>query len=92
MNRSRTMLTEDILLEARNLLCIGTFCIGTNQVDLKAAERLGVSAAQSSLCPTPYISGTDPAHFLTFCDFVRSQSSTRHFRILVALVRTADII
>jgi len=45
--RSRTHLTEDILLEARNLLCIGTFCIGTNQVDLKAAERLGVSVVLS---------------------------------------------
>ncbi len=27
---------------AKRLMCIGCFCIGTNQVDLEAAERAGV--------------------------------------------------
>jgi len=30
--RSKTQLTEDILKEAKELLAIGCFCIGTNQV------------------------------------------------------------
>ena len=40
--RSRTKLTKDILDQAENLLCIGCFCIGTNQVDLKAASERGI--------------------------------------------------
>ena len=32
--RSKTQLSETILKQAKNLLIIGCFCIGTNQVDL----------------------------------------------------------
>lgn len=41
--RSKTKLTKAVLDEAKNLLAIGCFCIGTNQVDLKAAADKGVS-------------------------------------------------
>lgn len=40
--RSRTQLTADVLGEAKRLLAVGCFCIGTNQVDLTAAELAGV--------------------------------------------------
>ena len=40
--RSRTQLTADVLAEARKLITIGCFCIGTNQVDLDAAELAGI--------------------------------------------------
>jgi len=40
--RSRTNLTAEVLGEARRLIAVGCFCIGTNQVDLNAAESLGV--------------------------------------------------
>ncbi len=40
--RSKTHITEPVLAAARRLLAVGCFCIGTNQVDLKAANRLGV--------------------------------------------------
>jgi D-3-phosphoglycerate dehydrogenase len=40
--RSRTHLTADILEHAKRLIAVGCYCIGTNQVDLGAAERLGV--------------------------------------------------
>jgi len=40
--RSRTQLTADVLAEARRLMAVGCFCIGTNQVDLEAAARAGV--------------------------------------------------
>ena len=40
--RSRTKLDRDVLDRAKNLLCIGCFCIGTNQVDLKAAKEQGI--------------------------------------------------
>jgi D-3-phosphoglycerate dehydrogenase len=40
--RSRTQITSEVLQYARSLAAIGCFCIGTNQVDLKAAMRLGI--------------------------------------------------
>ncbi len=40
--RSRTQLTEDVLAECPKLMAAGCFCIGTNQVDLKAAQMRGV--------------------------------------------------
>lgn len=40
--RSRTHLTRPVLEEARRLIAIGCFCIGTNQVDLGAALHQGV--------------------------------------------------
>jgi D-3-phosphoglycerate dehydrogenase len=39
--RSRTQLNADVLAEARRLIAIGCFCIGTNQVDLTAARLSG---------------------------------------------------
>ncbi|GGQ24341.1 phosphoglycerate dehydrogenase [Shewanella litoralis] len=40
--RSRTQLTEEVLHHAEKLVAIGCFCIGTNQVDLSTAEKLGI--------------------------------------------------
>lgn len=40
--RSRTHLTKEVLAHAQNLIAIGCFCIGTNQVDLAEAKRLGI--------------------------------------------------
>ncbi|CAI4065551.1 hypothetical protein SUVZ_09G0900 [Saccharomyces uvarum] len=45
--RSKTRLTEKILQHARNLVCIGCFCIGTNQVDLKYAASKGIAVFNS---------------------------------------------
>ncbi|MGY1459042.1 phosphoglycerate dehydrogenase [Luteimonas sp. A534] len=40
--RSRTQLSAEVFAEARRLMAVGCFCIGTNQVDLEAAARAGV--------------------------------------------------
>jgi D-3-phosphoglycerate dehydrogenase len=40
--RSRTQLTAGVLADAKRLLAVGCFCIGTNQVDLGSARRFGV--------------------------------------------------
>ncbi|KAL7753409.1 D-3-phosphoglycerate dehydrogenase 2 [Sorochytrium milnesiophthora] len=45
--RSKTKLSADILREARNLLVVGCFCIGTNQVDLDYAARHGIAVFNS---------------------------------------------
>jgi D-3-phosphoglycerate dehydrogenase len=45
--RSKTKLTERVLKAASKLLVIGCFCIGTNQVDLSAAARVGIPVFNS---------------------------------------------
>jgi len=40
--RSKTQITEKVLQAANKLQAIGCFCIGVNQVDLKAATQQGV--------------------------------------------------
>lgn len=40
--RSRTNLNAKVLSHAKKLVGIGCFCIGTNQVDTKAAQKLGI--------------------------------------------------
>ncbi|MGI8672723.1 MAG: phosphoglycerate dehydrogenase [Luteitalea sp.] len=40
--RSRTQLTAAALQAAPRLMAIGAFCIGTNQIDLAAAETMGI--------------------------------------------------
>lgn len=42
--RSKTHLTETALSSSKELMAIGAFCIGTNQIDLEAATRLGIPA------------------------------------------------
>jgi D-3-phosphoglycerate dehydrogenase len=41
--RSKTQITKNIIEAADKLLAIGAFCIGVNQVDLKAATENGVA-------------------------------------------------
>ena len=41
--RSRTQLTAQVLEHAHKLVAVGCFCIGTNQVDLKAARERGIA-------------------------------------------------
>ncbi len=41
--RSKTQVTAKVLKKAKRLLGIGAFCIGTNQIDLDAAQKKGVA-------------------------------------------------
>jgi len=41
--RSRTQLTREVFATAEKLIAVGCFCIGTNQVDLRAATEHGVA-------------------------------------------------
>lgn len=45
--RSKTQLTANVLKHAHNLLTIGCFCIGTNQVDLEYAASRGICVFNS---------------------------------------------
>lgn len=41
--RSRTQVTPEVLEHGRDLLAIGAYCIGTNQIDLGAASHRGIA-------------------------------------------------
>ena len=41
--RSKTMVTEKVLAKANKLLAIGCYCIGVNQVNMKAATEKGIA-------------------------------------------------
>lgn len=45
--RSKTQLSANVLKHARNLIVIGCFCIGTNQVDLQYAAENGICVFNS---------------------------------------------
>ncbi|KAI8816693.1 uncharacterized protein EV422DRAFT_544518 [Fimicolochytrium jonesii] len=45
--RSKTQLTAEVLAEAKKLLVVGCFCIGTNQVDLEYAASQGIAVFNS---------------------------------------------
>ena len=50
--RSKTQMTEAVLKKAPHLLAVGCFCIGTNQVDLKAAAEAGIAVFNSPFSNT----------------------------------------
>tara|TARA_X000001036_G_scaffold132475_1_gene125298 strand:- start:2289 stop:4211 length:1923 start_codon:yes stop_codon:yes gene_type:complete len=41
--RSKTQVTEKVLSHAKRLLAIGAFCIGTNQIEIKSAQKRGIA-------------------------------------------------
>jgi D-3-phosphoglycerate dehydrogenase len=41
--RSRTQITPEVIKQAADLLAIGAFCIGTNQIDLDGASHRGIA-------------------------------------------------
>ena len=41
--RSKTTVTPEVLAAGKKLISVGCFCIGTNQVDLAQARKLGVA-------------------------------------------------
>lgn len=45
--RSKTKLSQEVLKHAKNLMVIGCYCIGTNQVDLDYAANMGVAVFNS---------------------------------------------
>jgi D-3-phosphoglycerate dehydrogenase len=45
--RSKTKLNEKVLRAAKNLIVVGCFCIGTNQVDLQYAAKNGIAVFNS---------------------------------------------
>ncbi|KAF4507586.1 hypothetical protein G6O67_004070 [Ophiocordyceps sinensis] len=76
--RSKTKLTECVLREAKNLLVVGCFCIGTNQVDLDYAANHGIAVFNSPFANSRSVAELVIAEIITLARQLGDRSSEMH--------------
>lgn len=76
--RSKTKLTEKVLREAKNLLVIGCFCIGTNQVDLEYAAAHGIAVFNSPFANSRSVAELVIAEIITLARQLGDRSNEMH--------------
>ena len=76
--RSKTKLTEKVLQEAKNLLVIGCFCIGTNQVDLEYAAKHGIAVFNSPFANSRSVAELVIAEIITLARQLGDRSLEMH--------------
>lgn len=65
--RSRTQIQSEFLSQSKNLLCVGAFCIGLDQVDLKSATQNGVAVFNSPYSNTRSVAELVIANIVNLC-------------------------
>ncbi|WP_028293706.1 phosphoglycerate dehydrogenase [Oceanobacter kriegii] len=76
--RSRTQLTEEIFEAAEKLIAVGCFCIGTNQVDLKAATKRGIAVFNAPYSNTRSVAELAIAEIIMMMRGVPEKSAVCH--------------
>eukprot|EP01121_Diplochlamys_sp_Union-15-3_P015107 TRINITY_DN4930_c0_g4_i1.p1 TRINITY_DN4930_c0_g4~~TRINITY_DN4930_c0_g4_i1.p1 ORF type:complete len:424 (+),score=52.52 TRINITY_DN4930_c0_g4_i1:46-1272(+) len=76
--RSKTKVTKEILDAAPNLLCIGCFCIGTDQVDLTAAQNKGIPVFNSPFCNSRSVAELIIAQIITLARKLGDRNREMH--------------
>jgi D-3-phosphoglycerate dehydrogenase len=76
--RSRTQLTEKVFNAAQKLVAVGCFCIGTNQVDLKAATRRGIAVFNAPFSNTRSVAELVLAQAILLLRGVPEKSAKAH--------------
>ncbi|ELQ43603.1 D-3-phosphoglycerate dehydrogenase 1 [Pyricularia oryzae Y34] len=76
--RSKTRLSEKVLREAKNLLVVGCFCIGTNQVDLEYAARHGIAVFNSPFANSRSVAELVIAEIITLARQLGDRSNEMH--------------
>jgi len=76
--RSKTKLTARVLAEAKNLIVVGCFCIGTNQVDLKYAASHGVCVFNSPFSNSRSVAELIIGEIITLARQLGDRSSEMH--------------
>jgi len=76
--RSKTKLTARVLKEARNLIAIGCFCIGTNQVDLQYAANHGIVVFNSPFSNSRSVAELVLAEIITLARQLGDRSMEMH--------------
>ncbi|CAK7237340.1 D-3-phosphoglycerate dehydrogenase 2 [Sporothrix bragantina] len=76
--RSRTKLTARVLHAAKNLLVVGCFCIGTNQVDLDYAASHGIAVFNSPFANTRSVAELVIAEIIALARQLGDRSNEMH--------------
>ena len=76
--RSKTKLTARVLSEARNLIVVGCFCIGTNQVDLNYAAEHGIAVFNSPFSNSRSVAELVVAEIISLARQLGDRSSELH--------------
>ena len=76
--RSRTQLTEDVIGAADSLIAVGCFSVGTNQVDLTAAQRKGVPVFNAPFSNTRSVAELTIAEIVMLSRGIFSKSVSAH--------------
>ena len=76
--RSRTQLTEEIFDAAEKLIAVGCFCIGTNQVDLKAATKRGIAVFNAPYSNTRSVAELSLAEIIMLMRGVPAKNAECH--------------
>ena len=76
--RSKTTLTQKVLEHAKNLLAVGCFCIGTNQVELDAAAIQGIPVFNAPFSNTRSVAELVIAEIIMLARKAAQKSSGLH--------------
>ena len=76
--RSRTHLTEEVFAQAKKLVAVGCFCIGTNQVDLAAAEARGIPVFNAPYSNTRSVAELVTGEYLLLLRGIASKNAKAH--------------
>ncbi len=85
--RSRTQLSADIFDAAKKLVAVGCFCIGTNQVDLRAATARGVAVFNAPFSNTRSVAELVIAEAILLLRGVAEKNAAAHRGVWM---KTAD--
>jgi D-3-phosphoglycerate dehydrogenase len=76
--RSTTYITDKVLRNAPDLLAIGAFCIGTNQIDLTATKRHGVAVFNAPYSNTRSVVELAIAEIISLARRLHEKSTAMH--------------
>jgi D-3-phosphoglycerate dehydrogenase len=76
--RSKTQVTEKVLENANRLMVVGAFCIGTNQIDLKAATKKGVAVFNAPFSNTRSVVELAIAEMIMLIRNIPDKSNSMH--------------
>ena len=76
--RSKTQVTAKVLENANRLMVIGAFCIGTNQIDLKAATKKGVAVFNAPFSNTRSVVELAIAEMIMLIRNIPDKSNSMH--------------
>ncbi len=79
--RSKTQVTSEILSEAKRLLTLGCFCIGTNQVDLQVSKMKGVPVFNAPFGNTRSVAEMVIAEIISLARQLSQRSLEMHSKI-----------